>query len=50
MNWRVSAFYYRLNRDFNGMDEEEARALMRQQWAPDESDDERAKIWAEFIK
>jgi uncharacterized protein (TIGR01244 family) len=50
MNWRVSAFYYRLNRDFRGMDEAEARMLMHQQWAPEASDDERAKIWAEFIK
>jgi uncharacterized protein (TIGR01244 family) len=50
MNWRVSAFYYRLNRDYGGMDEAEARALMQQQWAPEKSDDERAKVWAEFIK
>jgi uncharacterized protein (TIGR01244 family) len=50
MNWRVSAFYYRFNRDFRGMDEAEARALMHQQWAPEKSDDERAKVWAEFIK
>ncbi len=50
MNWRVSAFYYRLNRDFSGMDEAAARALMHQQWAPDLSDDPRAKVWADFIK
>jgi uncharacterized protein (TIGR01244 family) len=50
MNWRVSAFYYRLNRDFRGMDETKARALMHQQWQPDKADDDRAKVWAEFIK
>jgi uncharacterized protein (TIGR01244 family) len=50
MNWRVSAFYYRLNRDFRGMGEAEARALMHQQWQPDKADDDRAKVWAEFIK
>jgi uncharacterized protein (TIGR01244 family) len=50
MNWRVSAFYFRLNRDFRGMEEAEARALMHQQWAPERSDDERAKVWADFIK
>jgi uncharacterized protein (TIGR01244 family) len=50
MNWRVSAFYYRLNRDHRGMDEAEARALMHQIWAPEQSDDERAKVWADFIR
>jgi protein tyrosine phosphatase (PTP) superfamily phosphohydrolase (DUF442 family) len=50
MNWRVSAFYYRLNRDHLGMDEAQARALMELQWAPDKSDDPRAQVWAEFIK
>ncbi len=50
MNWRVSAFYYRLNRDFRGMDEGEARALMHQIWVPEKSDDARAKVWADFIK
>jgi uncharacterized protein (TIGR01244 family) len=49
MNWRVSAFFYRLNRDHRGMAESEARALMHQQWAPEKSDDPRAKVWAEFI-
>lgn len=50
MNWRVSAFYYRLNRDHRGMAEAEARALMKQQWEPDKADDPRALVWAEFIK
>ena len=49
-NYRVSAFYYRLNRDHRGMPEPEARALMHQQWAPEKSDDPRAKVWADFIK
>jgi uncharacterized protein (TIGR01244 family) len=50
MNWRVSAFFYRLNRDHRGMDEAAARALMEQQWQPDKADDPRAKVWADFIK
>ena len=49
MNWRVSAFYYRLNRDHRGMAEADARALMKQQWEPDKSDRPEAKIWAAFI-
>ncbi len=49
MNWRVSAFYYRFNRE-NGMGEAEARALMEAQWTPDKADDERAKVWAAFIQ
>ena len=48
MNWRVSAFFYRLNREA-GMAESEARALLHAQWAPELSDDPRAKVWAEFI-
>jgi protein tyrosine phosphatase (PTP) superfamily phosphohydrolase (DUF442 family) len=48
-NWRVSAFFYRRNRDQIGMSEQKARALMHQQWAPESSDDPRAKIWKEFI-
>ena len=48
MNWRVAAFFYRLNREA-GMDEAEARALLHQQWAPEQSDDPRAQVWAEFI-
>ncbi len=49
MNWRVSAFYYRLNRQHRGMAEDEASALLRQQWDPRQSADPRAKIWADFI-
>lgn len=48
MNWRVSAFFYRLNRE-RGMPDADARALMHQQWAPETSDDPRAKVWVEFI-
>lgn len=48
MNWRVSAFFYRLHRE-TGMDEAEASALLRQQWDPRQSDDPRAAVWAEFI-
>jgi uncharacterized protein (TIGR01244 family) len=49
-NFRVSAFYYRLNRDHRGMDEAQARALMEAQWAPDKSDRPETEVWAEFIK
>ena len=49
MNWRVSAFFYRLNRDHRGMDEAAARELMKQQWQPDKSEDPRAQVWADFI-
>ena len=48
MNYRVSAFFYRLNRE-RGMAEDEAKALLHEQWAPEESDDPRATVWAEFI-
>jgi uncharacterized protein (TIGR01244 family) len=50
MNFRVSAFFYRLNRDYRGMPEPQARALMERQWAPDKTSDPRAAAWAQFIK
>ncbi len=50
MNYRVSAFFYRLNRDHRGMPEAQARALMEQQWAPDKTTDPRAAAWVQFIK
>ena len=50
MNFRVSAFFYRLNRDYRGMPEAQARALMEKQWAPDKTSDPRAEVWARFIK
>ncbi|WP_421854015.1 beta-lactamase hydrolase domain-containing protein [Novosphingobium sp.] len=49
MNWRVSAFFYRLNRDVRAMPEAEARALMAQQWEPDRSDSPECAVWARFI-
>ena len=48
MNYRVSAFFYRLHREA-GMDEAEARALMAQQWDPLASDRPEAKPWADLI-
>ena len=49
MNYRVSAFFYRLNRDHRGMDEAKARALMEQQWSPQTSDTPDVLKWARFI-
>lgn len=49
MNWRVSAFFYRYNRDIRGMPEPEARALMERQWSPETSGNADAPAWARFI-
>lgn len=49
MNWRVSAFFYRYNRDVRGMDEATARGLMEQQWSPGSSEHPDAPAWAQFI-
>lgn len=49
MNWRVSAFFYRWHRQACGMDREQARSLMNQQWSPDTSDHPAAPQWAAFI-
>lgn len=49
MNWRVSAFFYRLNRDYRAMPEPEARAIMERQWTPDGNDRPEARVWADFI-
>lgn len=49
MNYRVSAFFYRLNRDHRGMDEAEARALMTAMWSPDSGTEPAAPAWAAFI-
>lgn len=46
-NWRVSAFFYRYNRDMREMDEPAARALMEQQWSPETGD--YAQVWGPFI-
>jgi uncharacterized protein (TIGR01244 family) len=48
MNWRVSAFFYRLNRA-RGMPEPEARALMERQWSPETNTNKDAPTWARFI-
>ncbi|MCJ2186924.1 protein-tyrosine phosphatase family protein [Novosphingobium beihaiensis] len=48
MNWRVSAFLYRWNRA-QGMDEQEARALMHRQWNPTTSTNQHAPAWARFV-
>lgn len=49
MNWRVSAFFYRYNRDRRGLAEPVARALMERQWSPEGHDSKEARVWAEFI-
>lgn len=49
MNWRVSAFFYRWNRDHRGMPETEARALMAAQWQPETNTNADAPAWARFI-
>lgn len=50
MNWRVSAFIYRWNREVRGMGEEEARAMLHAQWAPASADHPDAQAWARFIE
>lgn len=49
MNWRVSAFLCRYNRE-NGMDEAAARGQMERIWSPDESDHPDAPRWAAFVR
>lgn len=49
VNWRVSAFVYRWNREVRGMSEDEARELLRVQWDPAESDHKDAPAWNRFI-
>lgn len=49
LNWRVSAFVYRWNREVRGMGEDEARALLRRQWDPATSDHKDASAWVRFI-
>ncbi|MBN8818277.1 MAG: protein tyrosine phosphatase family protein [Sphingomonas sp.] len=49
MNWRVSALFYRYNRDEAGMAEPDARALMERIWNPANSDYPGAAAWADLI-
>ena len=49
MNWRVSAFLYRWNRE-RGMDEAAARRQMEAIWSPEENDHPAAPVWAAFIR
>jgi uncharacterized protein (TIGR01244 family) len=49
MNWRVSAFCYRWNRE-QGMDEADARAQMERIWSPDKNDHPDAPKWAAFVR
>lgn len=49
MNWRVSAFFYRLHRDHQGMAEGAARALMARVWEPDRSERPEWAVWADFF-
>jgi protein tyrosine phosphatase (PTP) superfamily phosphohydrolase (DUF442 family) len=49
MNWRVSAFCYRYNRE-RGMPEAEARTQMERIWSPDENDHPDAPTWAAFVR
>ncbi len=48
-NYRVSAFFYRYHLEC-GWNESEARAMMVQQWAPDESDQPSAAPWGQFVR
>ena len=48
MNWRVSAFFYLLNRA-NGMDENEARSIMARQWDPISSENPAAAPWRAML-
>jgi uncharacterized protein (TIGR01244 family) len=49
MNWRVSAFMYRWNRE-HGMDEAAARAQMEAIWSPESNRHPDAPKWAAFVR
>ena len=49
MNWRVTAFLYRYQRDVLGMDDGHARAPMDTIWTPETHSNPSAPVWAEFI-
>ena len=48
-NFRVSAFFYRYNRQERGMTEPEARAIMERVWVPETIDIPHAGAWAAFV-
>ena len=48
-NWRVSAFFYRYHRE-HGMDESEARALLRRQWTPEHNVYPGSDKWAAIMQ
>lgn len=48
MNWRVSAFFYRLHRE-SGMAEAEARTMLERQWTPESNPHPDAPVWARFV-
>ncbi|WP_137680793.1 hypothetical protein [Aurantiacibacter suaedae] len=48
-NHRVSAFFYRYHLEC-GWNEQEARALMAQQWEPGRSDHPTAAPWGQFVR
>jgi len=49
MNWRVSAFFYRWNRE-RGMDEPTARQHLEAIWSPETTDHPDAPAWAAFVR
>jgi protein tyrosine phosphatase (PTP) superfamily phosphohydrolase (DUF442 family) len=49
MNQRVSALFYRYNRDRRGMAEPEARALMERVWNPLILDNPIGQVWSAII-
>lgn len=49
MNWRVSAFFYRWNRE-RGIDESAARRQMETIWSPEKNDHPDAPKWAAFVR
>ena len=49
MNWRVSAFCYRWNRE-RGMDEPTARQHLEAIWSPETTDHPAAPAWAAFVR
>ncbi|CAM4090288.1 Beta-lactamase hydrolase-like protein phosphatase-like domain-containing protein [Novosphingobium lubricantis] len=50
LNWRVSAFFCRYNRERRGLGADAARAIMARQWNPETAADvPQAPAWAAFI-